>query len=128
MKQMDDNEAALFFYCYVKMPKYFIKSFAERINQESALDVKEAEDGEPVFPSKVIVAPAEFEMHLIKSKQKNGVFIQLKKEKNRMHYLSPSVVYGMPAAAIDAGVIDNIVPFDKIPSVLLEMVERTCGN
>lgn len=160
------------------MPGYFIKAFAERLNQQSELLVKEAEDGEPIVAAKVLVAPADFEMRVVKSQDGSKECIRLEKEKNKLHYLSPSVdktfcsvasvfgqnvtgllltgmgkdgtegcrkikehggttfaehestcvVYGMPAAAIAAGVIDQVVPLDKIPAVLLTKLGEQHGK
>ena len=39
------------------MPEYFTRSFAERLNALSAVEVKEAEAGEAIVPGKVLIAP-----------------------------------------------------------------------
>ena len=39
------------------MPEHFTKSFAEHLNQECAIDVKEAEDGDTVVPGRALIAP-----------------------------------------------------------------------
>ncbi len=39
------------------MPAGFTKAFAERLNRSSAFDVKEAEDGDPVLPGRILIAP-----------------------------------------------------------------------
>jgi two-component system, chemotaxis family, protein-glutamate methylesterase/glutaminase len=46
------------------MPALFTASFAERLNSQSALEVKEAEDGDEVRPGRVLVAPGDFHMKL----------------------------------------------------------------
>ncbi len=49
------------------MPKAFTGPFARRLNDSSALDVKEAETGDPVTPGKVYVAPGG--SHIVLDKQ-----------------------------------------------------------
>lgn len=39
------------------MPPGFTKAFAERLNRTSQFDVKEAEDGDPVLPGHILIAP-----------------------------------------------------------------------
>ena len=39
------------------MPAGFTKPFAERLDRSSVFDVKEAEDGDPVIPGRVLIAP-----------------------------------------------------------------------
>ena len=49
------------------MPEHFTRSFAERLNQLCALEVKEAEDGDTVVPGKVLIAPGNYHMLLRRS-------------------------------------------------------------
>ncbi len=49
------------------MPKHFTKSFAERLNRESAMSVKEAENGDSLRQGLVLIAPGDFHMLLKKS-------------------------------------------------------------
>lgn len=39
------------------MPTGFTKAFAERLDRHSVFDIKEAEDGDPVLPGTVLIAP-----------------------------------------------------------------------
>jgi two-component system chemotaxis response regulator CheB len=39
------------------MPEHFTRSFAERLNSLCAVEVKEAQDGDPVTPGRVLIAP-----------------------------------------------------------------------
>ncbi len=49
------------------MPAQFTTSFAERLNNECALNVKEAQDGDRVIPGRVLIAPGGFHMLLQRS-------------------------------------------------------------
>ena len=49
------------------MPELFTRSFAERLNELSKVTVKEAEDGERVVTGKVLIAPGNYHMRLIRS-------------------------------------------------------------
>ena len=58
------------------MPAEFIASLAERLNWESRLEVKVAEDLEPIQQGKVLIAPADHHCR-IESKRKEGELIKL---------------------------------------------------
>ena len=49
------------------MPARFTTSFAERLNNECAVNVKEAVDGDHVIPGRVLIAPGGFHMLLQRS-------------------------------------------------------------
>ena len=49
------------------MPAQFTKSFAERLNTECAVRVKEAENGDRVIPGQVLIAPGGYHMILQRS-------------------------------------------------------------
>jgi len=49
------------------MPAQFTTSFAERLNGECAVNVKEARDGDHVIPGRVLIAPGGFHMLLKRS-------------------------------------------------------------
>jgi two-component system chemotaxis response regulator CheB len=49
------------------MPEFFTRSFAERLNNISEMDVKEAEDGDHVLPGKVLLARGNYHMLLKRS-------------------------------------------------------------
>ena len=51
------------------MPEHFTHSFAQRLDQMSQIEVKEAEDGDEVFPGRALLAPGDHHMRL---KNKNG--------------------------------------------------------
>jgi two-component system chemotaxis response regulator CheB len=49
------------------MPGNFTTSFAERLNRECQVNVKEAQDGDRVIPGQVLIAPGGFHMLLRRS-------------------------------------------------------------
>jgi two-component system chemotaxis response regulator CheB len=49
------------------MPARFTTSFANRLNDECEVNVKEAQDGDHVIPGQVLIAPGGFHMHLRRS-------------------------------------------------------------
>ncbi|MFH1139507.1 MAG: chemotaxis response regulator protein-glutamate methylesterase [Pseudomonadota bacterium] len=58
------------------MPAGFTKAFAERLNTQAAMEVKEAADGDRVMPGRVLLAPGGFQMTVVRS---GGVYrVQIK--------------------------------------------------
>jgi two-component system chemotaxis response regulator CheB len=49
------------------MPPVFTKMFAERLNSKTLLEVKEAEQGDKLYPGRVLIAAGNFHMKLRKS-------------------------------------------------------------
>jgi two-component system chemotaxis response regulator CheB len=49
------------------MPAGFTRMFAERLNQLCAMEVKEAENGDRVMPGRILIAPGERQMKVIRS-------------------------------------------------------------
>ena len=49
-------------------------------------------------------------------KKKNGYVVAQSEE--------TCVVYGMPKAAVEAGVADAVLPLEKIPSALVELAQK----
>ena len=49
------------------MPEHFTRSFAQRLNELCAIEVKEAVDGDRVTPGKALIAPGNFHMLLKRS-------------------------------------------------------------
>lgn len=58
------------------MPEYFTKAFAQRLNELCDMEVKEAENGESVYPGKVLIAPGNHHMLLRRSGTK--YYVQVK--------------------------------------------------
>ena len=50
------------------MPEGFTKSFAERLNWQSSVEVKEAEDGDLILPGLALVAPGNYHMEVVGGK------------------------------------------------------------
>ncbi len=49
------------------MPEHFTRTFAERLDSECAIEVKEAADGDAVIPGRALIAPGNFHMLLRRS-------------------------------------------------------------
>lgn len=49
------------------MPEHFTRSFANRLNQVCAMEVREARDGDTVTPGKALIAPGNYHMLLSRS-------------------------------------------------------------
>jgi two-component system chemotaxis response regulator CheB len=58
------------------MPEHFTKSFAERLNSISELDIKEATDQRGLFPGQAVIAPGS--MHMMLEKSGAGYRIRVK--------------------------------------------------
>jgi len=58
------------------MPPKFTRSFAERMNSECELDIKEAENRDIISKGKVLVAPGDY--HMIVRKSHLGHFVELR--------------------------------------------------
>lgn len=48
------------------MPKGFTKTFADRLNELSMMQVKEAEDGDRIITGRVLIAPGDFHMKVVR--------------------------------------------------------------
>lgn len=49
------------------MPEHFTRSFADRLNSECAIEVKEAQDGDTVLPGRALIAPGNAHLMLRRS-------------------------------------------------------------
>jgi len=78
------------------MPEGFTRSFAERLNWISALEVKEAEDGEEIAKGKVYIAPGN--KHLVL----RGTKVHLD-DGGKVNYVRPSVDVLMKSASPEYG-------------------------
>ncbi|MDD4496563.1 MAG: chemotaxis response regulator protein-glutamate methylesterase [Methanosarcinaceae archaeon] len=94
------------------MPANFTASFAERLNTRSALNVKEAKEGDLVESGTVLIAPGDFHME-IKRKKVNGIireFVHLnKKEKENGARPSVNVLFRSIAPIYGSKIISMIL-------------------
>jgi two-component system chemotaxis response regulator CheB len=72
------------------MPPLFTAQFAERLNTLCAFTVKEAADGDDVVPGRVLIAPGDFHMQVVRTYR--GMKVQLDQ--------GPAVCYQRPAVDV----------------------------
>ena len=82
------------------IPPQFSRAFAQRLNQNSAMEVREAVDGEPVRPGVALVAPGDY--HLLLRKSAAGYYAVVKGGP-RVCYQRPSVDVLFQSVAETAG-------------------------
>jgi two-component system, chemotaxis family, protein-glutamate methylesterase/glutaminase len=82
------------------MPEHFTASFAQRLNEVCALEVREAHDNDHVVPGTALVAPGNRHMVLTRS---GGTYLVRIKDGPRVHYQRPSVDVLFNAVAQTAG-------------------------
>jgi two-component system, chemotaxis family, protein-glutamate methylesterase/glutaminase len=148
------------------MPPGFTRSFAERLNRTSALQVVEACDGDPVRPGCALIAPGG--KNMVFRKKEGSVTVQLDEPGPKENYLpsvdrmfqsgaevfgpkllgvvltgmgndgsigvcaikkaggqvlseseDSAVIFGMPRAAIATGMVDAVVPLEKMTDEIL---------
>lgn len=58
------------------MPPGFTKSLAERLNMQSMIRVKEAQDGDIVEPGVILIAPGDYHM-VVKQQKQNGITVEV---------------------------------------------------
>lgn len=78
------------------MPAGFTKIFSERLNEQSAMTVREAVDGDMVTPGLVLIAPGEFHMRVMRTPRGFQVRVQ---PGEKMNGHCPSVEPLMVSAA-----------------------------
>jgi two-component system chemotaxis response regulator CheB len=82
------------------MPEHFTASFAQRLNELCALEVREARDNDHVVPGVALVAPGNRHMVLARS---GGTYLVRIKDGPRVHYQRPSVDVLFHSVAQTAG-------------------------
>ena len=150
------------------MPAGFTKSLADRLDQESNLNVKEAEENDTLKPGLTLIAPGGKHLEI----KGNGKITLNEKETKwgvrpcvdyMMQTLAPvykeniigviltgmghdgaegmeaikdfngygivedkstALVYGMPSSTIKKGAYDEILPLNKIPAQIIDLIER----
>jgi two-component system chemotaxis response regulator CheB len=158
--------------CIVQhIPPVFSKTFAERLNECCALEVREAAHGDEVRPGTALIAPGDF--HMVVEWDAHGYRVKLRQDPP-IHFTRPAVdmlfnsaaqcagrhavgvlltgmgrdgaqgmqqlkaagginlaqneatcvVYGMPRAAVELGVVDRVLPLDHIPHAILHALRE----
>jgi two-component system chemotaxis response regulator CheB len=155
------------------MPAEFVPSLVQRLNFESKLEVKVAQDMETIRQGKVLFVPTNFRCK-IESLEKKGEMIKLltPSRTEKFHFVladdpmislapiygrngcgvvltgmgndgteglraikkhggytiaedeSTCIVYGMPKSAVDAGVVDSVVPLHEIAGEIIKVVNN----
>jgi two-component system, chemotaxis family, protein-glutamate methylesterase/glutaminase len=82
------------------MPEKFTASFAQRLNSVSAIEVREARDGDVVAPGVALIAPGNFHMMLTLSGAQYQVRV---KDGPRVHHQRPAVDVLFASVAKHAG-------------------------
>ncbi|MBM3848496.1 MAG: hypothetical protein FJ405_19710 [Verrucomicrobia bacterium] len=157
------------------IPSTFSKAFAARLNAGSAVEVREACDGDVLRPGLALVAPGGFHMEI--RWEKHAYVVRLTQAPHEHHQRPAAdvtfrtaaeiagshalgiiltgmgrdgtlgmkqikdnggyniaqdeqscVVFGMPAAAIQAGVVDQVWPLQGIAQAIIHQVQAGCMN
>jgi two-component system chemotaxis response regulator CheB len=82
------------------MSPYFTKAFADRLNDFCAMEVKVAEDQEPLIPGKALLAPGN--QHLVLKKTESGYLVEVKSGPLVLHQ-RPSIEVLFRSIALYAG-------------------------
>lgn len=153
----------------------FTTSLANRLDQQSLIDVKEAEQGDIIEPGKAYLAPGDFHMEISRENEKYKIELNQKpqrlgvrpcaditifsvvknfdgkvicviltgmgkdgtagaekiKEKNGIILAQDketSIIFGMPKTAIDKGVVDKVLPVDKIADEIVVQIKNLLRN
>jgi two-component system chemotaxis response regulator CheB len=93
------------------MPAQFTKSFADRLNSECAVRVKEAQDGDRVLPGQVLIAPGGYHMVL----QRSGAiyFVNIKD--------GPAVCHQKPSVEVLFNSVAKIAGPNAVGAILTGM-------
>jgi two-component system chemotaxis response regulator CheB len=162
--------------CIVQhIPAVFSKTFADRLNECCALEVREAAHGDEVRPGTALIAPGDYHMavewagaaYRVRLRQdppihftrpavdmlfnsaaqcagRNAVGVlltgmgrdgaqgmqQLKAAGaiNLAQNEATCVVYGMPRAAVELGVVDRVLPLDHMPHAIIHALRERSGT
>ena len=158
--------------CIVQhIPPIFSRTFAERLNECCALEVREAAHGDEVRPGTALIAPGDY--HMVVEWTASGYRVKLRQDPP-IHFTRPAVdmlfnsaaqcvgrhavgvlltgmgrdgaqgmqqlksagainlaqneascvVYGMPRAAVELGVVDRVLPLDHIPHAIIHALRE----
>ncbi len=89
------------------MPRLFTKSFAQRLNNASQIEVKEAEDGERLKPGTAFIAPGDYHMSI----KRKGTEVSVEFSNNPKYIYRPSVdlLFGSTAGVYGEGTLSVIL-------------------
>lgn len=73
------------------MPPVFTKLYAERLNKNCSLEIKEAEHGDEISPGRVLIAPGGFHMRVVKRGKRFYIETEKGTESNKVSGHCPSV-------------------------------------
>jgi two-component system chemotaxis response regulator CheB len=131
------------------IPAFFSKAVADRLNQLCGYEVREAVHDEPILPGQCLMAPGNFHLlvtgvpgsyrtRLVQSPPVHycrpavDLLFRSAAELAGKHTLAvlltgmgsehedSCVIYGMPRAAVQLGVVDKSVPIERMPQAVLE--------
>jgi two-component system chemotaxis response regulator CheB len=93
--------------CLVHDPPTFVESLAEQLNKKTTIEVKVAEDNEPILPGKIYIAPGSLHLEIMK---RSGIFYTQVKEGKPIGFHIPAVnVLFLSAARIGGPQILGII-------------------
>lgn len=90
------------------MPAHFTASFAQRLDSQCEMEIKEAADGDTVIPGRVLIAPGGYHMLLRRSGARYYVQIKMGPE---VHHQRPSVdvLFGSVATTAGANAVGAVL-------------------
>lgn len=119
------------------MPAGFTKTYADSLNSKFSFEVKEAKDGDKVMPGRVLVAPGNFHMEVVR----NGAFYHVVlHQQPMMHGVRPAADYLMKSVAKYAGAnaigvvltgmgkdgAEGLLEMKKAGAFTISQSEKTC--
>ena len=82
------------------MPAVFTKTYAEHLDRMFPFEVKEAQDGDKVLPGRVLIAPGDYHMEIVRS---GGYYNVKLHQQPAMHGVRPAADYLLKSVAHYAG-------------------------
>ena len=80
------------------MPPDFTRAFAERLNRYSALEIREAADGDSILPGRVLIAPGGYNLETFC--RGSDVFVKVTEPKSHQRYIPSADVLFASAAPL----------------------------
>ena len=82
------------------MPAVFTKTYADHLNKMFPFEVKEAQDGDKVLPGRVLIAPGDYHMEIVRS---GGYYNVKLHQQPTLHGVRPAADYLLKSVAHYAG-------------------------